>query len=166
VLEAPGPVCYQKGGVFAISNRSQQSQFSSSNVKVASWPSFDGCVEAEVRGDDSGNLGASCGGCALGGHGSIILAMQEVLSKTDNPESPLHDQEFYELRLYDSESAGEPVYCVREACTRWIDLIKGVEWNEPEIGTFATHEEAKEWYATRRQALAEKGFIYSDMDLF
>jgi hypothetical protein len=152
--------------VFAISNRIQQSQFSSSNVKVASWPCFDGCVEAEVRGDDLGNLRASFGGCALGGHRSIILAMQEVLSKTDNPKAPLHDQEFYELRLYDSESAGEPVYCVREACARWNDSIKGVEWGEAEIGTFATHEEAKEWYATRRQALAERGFIYPDMDLF
>ena len=41
--------------------------------------------------------------------------MQEMLSKTDDPKTPLHDQEFYELRLYDSESAGNPVYCVREA---------------------------------------------------
>ena len=92
--------------------------------------------------------------------------MQEVLSKTDDPNAPLRDQEFYELRIYDSDSAGEPVYCVREARAQWNDSIKGVEWDEPEIGAFGTLQEAKERYATRRQALAEKGFIYSDMDLF
>lgn len=96
----------------------------------------------------------------------MILAMQEVLSKTDDPKAPLRDQEFYELRLYDSDSVGEPVYCVREARARWNDSIKGVEWDEPEIGAFGTLQEAKERYATRRQTLAEKGFIYSDMDLF
>ena len=92
--------------------------------------------------------------------------MQEVLSKTDDPKAPLRDQEFYELRLYDSDSAGELVFCVREARAQWNDSIKGVEWDEPEIGAFATLQEAKERYAARRQTLAEKGFIYSDMDLF
>ncbi len=78
----------------------------------------------------------------------------------------MRDQEFYELQLYDSDSAGEPVFCVREARAQWEDSIKGVEWDEPEIEAFATPQEAKERYATRRQALAEKGFIYSDIDLF
>jgi hypothetical protein len=91
--------------------------------------------------------------------------MQEVLSRTDDPKAPLRDQEFYELRLYDSDSAGEPVFCVREARARWDDSIKSVEWDAPEIEAFATPQEAKERYATRRQTLVEKGFIYSDMDL-
>jgi len=52
-----------------------------------------------------------CHGCAFGGQGSMILVMQEVLSKTDDPKVALRDQEFYELRLYDSDVAGEPVYC-------------------------------------------------------
>jgi hypothetical protein len=41
-----------------------------------------------------------------------------------------------------------------------------VEWDDPEIGAFGTLQEAKERYATRGQTLAEKGFIYSHMDLF
>jgi hypothetical protein len=45
----------------------------------------------------------------------MMLAMQEILSKTNDPKVPLRDQEFYELRLYDSESGGEPVYCLRQA---------------------------------------------------
>ena len=92
--------------------------------------------------------------------------MQEVLSKTGDPKAPLRDQEFYELQLYDSDSAAEPVYCVREARARWNDSIKSVEWDKPKIGAFGTLQEAKERYAARRQTLAEKGFIYSDMDLF
>ena len=90
--------------------------------------------------------------------------MQEVLSKTDDPKAPLLGQEFYELRLYDSDSAGEPVYYVREARARWNASIKGVEWDEPQIEAFATHQEAKERYAARRLLLAQRGFIYSDMD--
>ena len=92
--------------------------------------------------------------------------MQEILSKTDDPKAPLRGQEFHELRLYDSDSAGSPVYCFREARARWNDSIKGVEWDEPRIEAFATFQESKERYAARRLALAERGFIYSDIDLF
>jgi hypothetical protein len=91
--------------------------------------------------------------------------MQEVLSKTDDPKAPLLGQEFYELRLYDSDSAGEPVYYVREARARWNASIKGVEWDEPQIEALATHQEAKERYAARRLLLAQRGFIYSDRDI-
>jgi hypothetical protein len=41
-----------------------------------------------------------------------------------------------------------------------------VQWDEPEIGAFVTLQEAKEQYAARRLALGERGFIYSDMDIF
>jgi hypothetical protein len=51
----------------------------------------------------------------------MILVIQGILSKTADPKVPLRDQEFYELRLYDSESGGEPVYCVRQAHARWND---------------------------------------------
>jgi uncharacterized protein YqkB len=50
----------------------------------------------------------------------MIVAMQDVLSKGDAPKVSLRDQEFYELRLYDSESDGEPVYYVRKA-RAWLD---------------------------------------------
>lgn len=43
--------------------------------------------------------------------------MQELLSRPEDLKGPLRDQEFYELRLFDPESAGERVYCVREAIT-------------------------------------------------
>lgn len=92
--------------------------------------------------------------------------MQEVLSRTEDPSAPLRDQEFYELRLYDSVISGEPRYCVREACARWDDEAKQIVWEKEQIQIFTMHQQAKDDYATRRFALAEKGFIYSDMDLF
>jgi len=92
--------------------------------------------------------------------------MQEVLSKTDDPKAPLRDQEFYELNIYDSESAGEPVYYVREARARWDEESGQIVWTEEQIEKCTTSEEAKQRYAKRRRGLVERGFIYSDMDLF
>jgi hypothetical protein len=92
--------------------------------------------------------------------------MQEILSKTSDPKAPLRDQEFYELRLYDSKAAGIPVYCVREARAWWDDASGQIAWDEEQVQTFVTHHDAKECYAARRRDLADKGFIYSDMDLF
>jgi hypothetical protein len=96
----------------------------------------------------------------------MILAMQEILSRTNDPKAPLRDQEFYGLELCESVASGETAYCVREARVQWDDSVKDMVWDEPEIEAFVTLHEAKERYAARRQALAEKGFTYSDMDLF
>jgi hypothetical protein len=92
--------------------------------------------------------------------------MQEVLSRSEDTKTPLSEQEFYELRLYDSDSAGEPVYCVREARAWWNEDSKQEVWDEPRIEVFATLQEAKTRYSERRLALAQLGFIHSDMDLF
>jgi hypothetical protein len=91
--------------------------------------------------------------------------MQEVLSRADDTKTPLREQEFYELRLYDSDSAGEPVYCVREARAWWNEENKQM-WSEPWIEVFSTLREAKKRYSERRLVLAQLGFIHSDMDLF
>ena len=55
----------------------------------------------------------------LPGSGEHHSCMHEVLSKTIDPKASLRNQEFYELRLYDSDFAGEPVYCIREARALW-----------------------------------------------
>ena len=48
-------------------------------------------------------MGSSSGshGCAPRGFGSMILTMQELLSKNPDPHTPLPDQEYYELSLLD-----------------------------------------------------------------
>lgn len=92
--------------------------------------------------------------------------MQELFSKTDDPKAPLRGQEFCELCLYDSNSAGKRIFCVREARARWDEVHGRAAWNEEQIKAYATAKEAQERYAERRLLLAQEGFIYSDMDLF
>ena len=92
--------------------------------------------------------------------------MQEILSRTDDQKARLCGKEFYELRLYESGSAGELVYCVREA-RAWWDSRKGqISWDDPQIAAFSTPQEAEKQYAEQRHILVGKGFISSDMDLF
>jgi hypothetical protein len=91
--------------------------------------------------------------------------MQEVFSISGDSKAPLRDREFYELRLYDSDSAGQPVCCVRQARARWDEASLGMAWDDVHVEAFATLDEAKMRYAERRLALAQKGFIDSDMDL-
>jgi len=91
--------------------------------------------------------------------------MQEVLSKTDDSKIPLRDQEFYELLLYDSDFSGTPVFCVREAHAAWSEVDGQIMWDKKQVRAFATCQGAEEHYAARRRALAQEGFIYSDMEM-
>lgn len=88
--------------------------------------------------------------------------MKELLSKSLDFKSSPRDLEFYELRLYDSKSGGELVYCVREAHAQWSELDEQIMWEEDHVQVFVKHEEAKKRYAERRLALAQQGFIHLD----
>lgn len=91
--------------------------------------------------------------------------MQEVLSKTTDPDAPLREQEFYELRLDDSDNIWRPGFIVREAHAQWHDEVGSIVWDEVWSERMNTLSEAQARYSARRQALADKGFIYSDMEL-
>ena len=98
--------------------------------------------------------------------------MQEVLSKVIDPTAPLSGQEFYELslddcelRLADSDFARQPAFRVRQARARWDDGEGTIAWDAPDVWVFETTQEAQARYQKLRNALAESGFIYSDMDL-
>lgn len=91
-------------------------------------------------------------------------AMQEVLSKTIDPKAPLEGQEFYELRIDDSDDVWRPGFVVSEAHAQWSEIDQQIVWNETEYERCPTYENAQKRYEARRRALAEKGFIYSDMD--
>jgi hypothetical protein len=91
--------------------------------------------------------------------------MQEVLSKTDDPKIPLREQEFFELRLLDEANELGTRYCVRQAHAQWSDIDRQIMWDQEETDHFWILAEAKQRYTERRRNLAEKGFIYSDMDL-
>jgi hypothetical protein len=90
--------------------------------------------------------------------------MQEVLSKTVDTNAPLKDQEFYELRLDDSDNIWRGRCMIREARVHWDSGFGRFVWDEPLVEYALNREVAREQYEARRAALVERGFIYSDMD--
>ena len=97
--------------------------------------------------------------------------MQEILSKVIDPVAPLRGQEYYELRLddcelrlSDSDFTPQPAFRVRQARARRDEGKRAIAWDAPEVWVFKTIQEAKSRYQDLRNALAESGFIYSDMD--
>jgi hypothetical protein len=91
--------------------------------------------------------------------------MQEVFSRIEQPGVSLHDQEFYELRLYDSEDAWCPAHMLMQSRTMWSEVDGQFMWDEIETDSFPTLNKAQERYAARRSALAAKGFAVLDTDL-
>ena len=49
-------------------------------------------------------------------------AMQEVLSKTFDPKAPPEGQEFYELRIADSDDVWRPGFVISEAHAQWSEI--------------------------------------------
>lgn len=90
--------------------------------------------------------------------------MQEVLSRTIDPKAPLEGQEFYELRIDDSNDIWRPGFIVVEAHAAWNATDQQIVWDETEYERCATYAEAEARYEARRRTLVGKGFIYSDMD--
>ncbi len=91
--------------------------------------------------------------------------MQEVLSRTVDPNAPLKGQEFYEIRIDDSNHILHSAFIVSQKHAAWSEIDQQVMWDDIESERCVTYEHAQERYTARRLALAEKGFIYSDMDL-
>jgi hypothetical protein len=103
--------------------------------------------------------------------------MREVLSKTTDPNVPLTEQEYYELRLDDLGFPFRPQFIdiigavarhrflVRKAHAAWSKNNRNVMWDGVEHDECSTLEEAEVRYAIRRDVIVDKGFIYSDMEL-
>jgi hypothetical protein len=90
--------------------------------------------------------------------------IEEVLSKTTDPITPLEEQEYYELSLLDEANDLGTRHRIRQAHGAWSEIDKQIMWSEEEVEYFWILAQAKKRYEERRRALAEKGFIYSDMD--
>src|ERR1017187_4657219 len=100
----------------------------------------------------------------LGQDRFTITFMQEILSKTLDPEAPLLGQEFFELSPLDTANQLGTRYCVRQARAQWSEIDRTIVWDDEQRDYFWILNEAKRRYAERRIALAQMGFIYSDMD--
>jgi hypothetical protein len=102
--------------------------------------------------------------------------MQEVFSKTADPNVPLQEQECFELRLDDLgvpfppqflSSMGAIVlhrFILREAHAAWSEIDRNVRWDGFEHDECSNLHDAELRYAIRRDAIVDKGFIYSDME--
>ena len=89
--------------------------------------------------------------------------MHEYFSKTNDLAIPLKYQEFYELRLEDSE-VESPGFLVRQTHFSWCELERQMTFDQTLYERYHTLKAAKARYAQRRQLLFESGFIHSDRD--
>ncbi len=90
--------------------------------------------------------------------------MEEILSKTIDPKTPLEEMECYDLSLLDEANDLGTRHRIRQMHGVWSEIDGQVMWDQEEVEYFWILAQAKERYAERRRGLAEKGFIYSDMD--
>ena len=95
--------------------------------------------------------------------------MQEVFSKTADPNVSLQEREYFELRLDDlTYGLGVAVrhrFLVRESHAAWSEIDRNVMWDGYEHDECSSLHDAELRYAIRREAIVDKGFIYSDLEL-
>ena len=90
--------------------------------------------------------------------------LEEILSKTIDPKTPLNELEYYQLSLLDEPNDLRTRHVVKQWHGAWSEIDRRVMWDQEEVEYFWILALAKERYEKRKRALAEKGFIYSDMD--
>jgi hypothetical protein len=90
--------------------------------------------------------------------------MQETFTRTTDAKAPLHELDIYELRLFDESNEFGTRYCVKQSHAEWSEIDGQIMWDQEEVEHFWVIAEAKKRYEERRVALAELGYIYSDMD--
>jgi hypothetical protein len=92
--------------------------------------------------------------------------MHEVLSKPDFEKLPRSEQEFYELRIDDSDDSWRPAFVVKQTRIGWSESDERFLWEESELEYVPTIKHAQERYKSCHQALGAKGFTESDMAPF
>ena len=102
--------------------------------------------------------------------------MQELLAKTADPNIPLEEQEYCELRLDDLGYPFRPQFVaslgaiarhrfiVREAHAVWSQIELDFICGRYEHDECSTIEQAELRYELRRAVLVLRGFIYSTME--
>jgi hypothetical protein len=92
--------------------------------------------------------------------------MHKVLSKPGYEKFPPSEQEFYELRIDDSDDALCPGFVVKQTRVGWSESDKRFLWEEPDCERWPALKQAHARYDIRLQALRAKGFTESDMEPF
>jgi hypothetical protein len=92
--------------------------------------------------------------------------MQEVLWRNPDSSEPSDGAQFIELRLAGiGPDEIYPSFWVTETVAQWDAANKRIMWDDPQLYSFTTLDDARNWYEERRRVLVEKGFAYSDMDM-
>ena len=92
--------------------------------------------------------------------------MHEILSKPSYERLPRQEQEFYELRIDDSDDIWRPGFILKQTRVSWCKSDQRFMWEEPDWERLPTIQQAQERYCIRLQALRAKGFTESDMGPF
>jgi len=90
--------------------------------------------------------------------------IEEILSQTIDPKTPLEELENNEMSLLDEDNELGTRHRIRQAHGAWSEIDGQIMWDGEEVEYFWILAQAKERYEQRRRTLADKGFIYSDMD--
>jgi hypothetical protein len=90
--------------------------------------------------------------------------IEEILSRTTDPKTPLEQLEYYDLSLLDEANDLGTRHRIRQAHGAWSEIDGQVMWDEEEVEYFWILADAKKRHEERRRTLADKGFIYSTMD--
>ena len=92
-----------------------------------------------------------------------ISRMKEVLARSGSENLALSEQEFYELTIDESNDASRPGFVVGQAHAEWSEIDRQFMLDNLQWKQFATYQHAKRDFERRQAALADKGFIPSDM---
>jgi hypothetical protein len=92
------------------------------------------------------------------------IVLKEVLSKPDESEKPLNEQEYWTLAIVDFTESYRRGFIVEQKRVLWRESVKEF-WNDQiETERWPLLIDAEERYEARRLALVKKGFVHSDMD--
>lgn len=153
---------------FAVSNRAIGFCFLPAKSKLKNWPDCWGSqMQCGVGGRKPRDLLRGCStvaGLRFPEAQEHIFTMEEVLSKTSETKPPLEQMEFYELSLLDEANELGTRHRIRQAHVAWNEIEGDLMSDHEEVEYFWILTAAKQRYEERRRALADKGFIYSDMD--
>jgi hypothetical protein len=90
--------------------------------------------------------------------------MVKIFWKVDDPCAPLKELEFCELRLVDLGGYEMPRFLVGEFHAHWSETHQRVIWVGCQDEMCSTAEEAEQSFEKRKAAIAETGFMRSDVE--
>ena len=90
--------------------------------------------------------------------------MHEVFSKPEVSSKPIEQQEYWEIRLFESDEPSVSGYLVQQSRAVWSTIDRQFMFDEIETERWPTLEKAQQRYEARRFELVSRGFSESDMD--